>query len=96
MTAKALVAVSMCVFLSLALHGCFGCDELKANECLKCSDAEFSETLPRCVDLDMTCEKFSACIKDNGCCDSEGEEMQADASQKYCALMPDTGLDACA
>ena len=89
MTAKALVALAMCIFLRVALHGC-GCDDDARK---KCTDG---------LGEDAKCGTVSACIKDNGCCDEEltGDDGQttkgSEATKSICALRQGGGTDACA
>jgi len=61
------------------LQGC-GCDSEKSSECLK-----------KMTDANTNCDTFSACFKDNSCCDLEEDGKKAsDLIKAMCALVPGT------
>ena len=89
MTAKALIVVAMCAFLSLSLHGCGGCDSEKMTTCMK--DAGLNA---------LKCDIYSACVKDNGCCDADmtdekGASMKGSAASKTICEMTKSKDDKC-
>ena len=81
MSAKALLVAAMCVFLSLALHGC-GCDTTALVDCWKALK-------------DTTCEPYSKCAKDGGCCDTEIESGGKVKDQTALICLFEPAKDAC-
>ena len=84
--AKVLLA-TLFGFIVMTLEGCGGCDEDKAKECIAAQLAK------------QTCATYSACFKDNECCDTEIEGTTGtvkDNTKAMCALLSTPADDKCA